>query len=535
MKAKTIAKQANNVTEYNKLQNRLMKKINPVFATGNAQKILTQLKNGENKYLKLDRLENAQYDPRWIDEIEDCIPDLDFIIKNPKKVIENVSEVVPIELARKTNSSSVKHLSTHSQYVKEIDEDGNVIPNKILNIRSDDFYQTYENRFIATLVRRLILFVEKRYTILINNTEGKETELLYYKNSSMVDGKKVEIETKVKVMSDVDISEEEERLNKTFIARIEEIRKYLLFFYNSEFMKMLKTERNVRNPIIMTNILRKNHKYNHCYRLYKFIEHYDLVGVELKVSDKYSKLEQEQIEELNNALMVSFLSLRCKDNKIKHKETVKKCAPKILTSIDDEAFVYGDYINSPYEFVRVDDHHVKYLQASMPKLPSRPSKPEREYFSEEFKDAKKKEQEIARIASLKKQKAKQAIIDNKKFEKIVKQRTEEEERERLAKEEAIKQAKLSSLEAARRALMGKGGYFDIVEDEDEIKEKPAPVKEPIEKEPVLEVTPMRFIVKTAFGYYVKEDVFSKSSAKIFENEEEANDIANKKGGKVVKL
>lgn len=616
MKAKTPAKLNKNVTNYSKLQDRLIKKVNPVFANGNGKKILDQLKSGENKYLKLDRIETVAYDPRWINEIEDCIPDLDFIIKNPKKVIENVSEVVPIELARKTNADSVKHLSTHSQYVKEIDDKGDVVPNKILNIRSDDFYQTYENRFIATLVRRLILFVEKRYTILLNATEGKETELLYYKNNSTVDGQTVEIETKIKVVSDVEISEEEISLNKTYISRIEEIRKYLLFFYNSEFMKMLKNERNVRNPIIMTNILRKNHKYNHCYNLYKFIEHYDLVGVELKVSDKYSKLEQAQIDEINDALMVSFLSLRCKEVEIKHKEKIKKAKPKIITSIDDEAFVYGDYINSPFEFVRVDDNHVKYLKASIPELPSRPSKPEREYFSKEYEDAKKKEQEINRINALKKEKAKRAAIDNKKFEKIVKERELENAKAKAAREEAERQAKLNSLEAARRALMGKGGHFDIVED-DEVKQediKPATIKEnkkptnkknkpaikettdikeepvteepnveekpqivkktkknsapkkkeeilaapevkaevipevkeevkpaenkPAEEEPIQrEVIPGKFIVKTAYGYFVMKDVYSKikEEAKIFFDFNEANDIKKEKGGKVVKL
>ena len=40
-------------------------------------------------------------------------------------------------------------------------------------------------------------------------------------------------------------------------------------------MKKLKTEKDVHNPIIQTNIIRKNPLYHHCYEVYKFIERYE--------------------------------------------------------------------------------------------------------------------------------------------------------------------------------------------------------------------------------------------------------------------
>ncbi len=130
---------------------------------GRERDILTSLANGKNTYLRMDRLESSSFDNSWIDEIEGVIFDLGEIIANPRQVTKAEGNIVPVELARKTGAESVQHLASHTQYVKEIDEYGNVIPSKILSMVNEDDIRTYENRFIATFVRRLVLFIEKRY------------------------------------------------------------------------------------------------------------------------------------------------------------------------------------------------------------------------------------------------------------------------------------------------------------------------------------------------------------------------------------
>ena len=161
--------------------------------------ILDSLSNGKNSYLRLDRLESSSFDKSWIEEIEGVIFDLGEIISNPRQNTKVEGNLVPVELARKTNAESVQHLASHTQYVKEIDDYGNVIPSKILSMVADDDIRTYENRFIATFVRRLVLFVEKRYEFVSKFAELHDDEVLYFKNKSFVDGATVEIETKIKI------------------------------------------------------------------------------------------------------------------------------------------------------------------------------------------------------------------------------------------------------------------------------------------------------------------------------------------------
>ena len=273
--------------------------------------ILEALSNGKNTYLRLDRLETSSFDKTWIEVIEDVIFDLGEIISNPRQNTKTEGNLVPVELARKTNAEAVQHLASHTQFVKEIDEYGNVIPSKILSMVHEDDIRTYENRFIATFVRRLVLFVEKRFEYVSKFAELHDEEVLMVKNKSFVDGSTVEIETKIKIShkNDDDVGLK----NHAYIDRIKQIRQYILYFYNSPFMRKLKTEKDVRNPILQTNIIRKNPKYHHCFEVYKFIEKYDQLGVNYKVDEHYSLFTDEEMQEINRTLFANYITLKGKD------------------------------------------------------------------------------------------------------------------------------------------------------------------------------------------------------------------------------
>ena len=247
------------------------------------------LENGSNSFLRVKRTENTNFDLTWVKIIEDTIPALDEIIKNPRINTKNVSNIVPIELAKKTNSESIRHLSSHSQFVKEIDSEGNVIPNKILNIETEDNYLTYENKFIATLIRRLVLFVEKRYEYIEKYSPLRDYEVLYVKNKSIINGIEYTVESKVISSKISENTSDKEVASTTFMKKIAFIRKYVKYFYSSPFMKMFKNEKNVRSPILQTNIIRKNPRYRKCYELYRFIETYDKLGVSFLIKETFDK------------------------------------------------------------------------------------------------------------------------------------------------------------------------------------------------------------------------------------------------------
>ncbi|MCQ2800940.1 MAG: hypothetical protein MJ216_03190, partial [Bacilli bacterium] len=332
---------------------------------GRENDILTALSNGKNTYMRMDRLESSSFDSAWIDEIEGVIFDLGQIISNPRQNTKAVGNIVPVELARKINADSVQHLASHTQYVKEIDDYGNVIPSKILTMVSEDDIRTYENRFIATFVRRLVLFIEKRYEFVSKFAELHDEQVLMFKNKSFVDGAEVEIETKIRINHKSD--DEMSIKNNEYIERIKQMRQYILYFYSSSFMKQLKTEKDVHNPILQTNIIRKNPLYHHCYEVYRFIERYESLGVNYKVDEQYSVLDEQDIAEINNTLFANYITLKGKDHSTLTKGSAKVYKPKIKTSPDDDAFIYGPLFEGPIEFLRVDEPYQKYLESKIRK------------------------------------------------------------------------------------------------------------------------------------------------------------------------
>ena len=443
---------AQKLSSLKKINRRYHSSIKALTRGAREKEILDSLSNGKNSYLRLDRVESSAFDRTWIEEIENVIFDLGEIIANPKQVTKDEGNIVPIELARKINAESVQHLASHTQYIKEIDDYGNVIPSKVLSIIADDDIRTYENRFIATFVRRLVLFIEKRYEIVSKFAELHDEEILYFKNKSFVDGATVEIETKIKVSHKSD--DELSLKSNAYVERIKQMREYILYFYSSDFMKKLKTEKDVHNPILQTNIIRKNPKYHHCYEVYKFLERYDHLGVNYKVDEHYSLFNDDELKELNRTLFANYITLKGKDRSKNAKTNTKVYKPRILTSMDDESFIYGPLLSGPIEFVRMDQGYQEYLESKLRKdLPLHPTKAEKEYYADEYEARSEFKQDQKQLNDLIKRTEKKVRDFNKQAERIDKEREQARLDLLRQEQEIIKQEENDMLEAARKELI----------------------------------------------------------------------------------
>ena len=463
------------LSKYQTLQKKVISSTNNLFKTKDGKELYEALSHGQNSYLRFDRIESSAMDPSWIKRIEEVIPDLNDIVSNPKRTIQTLSEVVEVEKAKKTSRESVQHLASHTQYVKSIDDEGNVTPSKILNIYNDDFFAIYENKFIATLVRRLFLFVEKRYQYIITQATLRDVELLYFKNKTIIDGSEIEIETKIRYSKPALDSAEDKM--KDFLRRIEDVRKYLRFFAGSEFMRILHRERDVRNPILQTNIIRKNPKYRNCYHLWQFLNSYMESGVELKVEEKYSRLNEEELNEINKVLTINFLALKGGDAP-KEESKTKIFRPRILKTFDDEMFNPDAKFTGPVEFVRVDDKYREYKEG-LRDLNPHPTKPMAEYYKEEYEDNKARKEETKQVDSLIKRKEQEHKKYVKKQEELLVKEQEDLEMISDLAEQQILEEQEAKLKPYRDALAGKGEEEKI----EELPKEETPVGEaPVEEE-----------------------------------------------------
>ena len=116
-------------------------------------------------------------DTEWIEKIEYAIPYLDAFIRNPGIAIQENEEVLPVEITKKVSEKSIRYLAQHTNHILKI-ENEDVIPSKLLNVFRDESLLTYENKFINTLLVRLLAFIEKRYSVL-EGTSGIEKNYVF--------------------------------------------------------------------------------------------------------------------------------------------------------------------------------------------------------------------------------------------------------------------------------------------------------------------------------------------------------------------
>jgi predicted component of viral defense system (DUF524 family) len=125
---------------------------------------LQNLNSGKSSFQINQKYLRKVFDHDWIDIIEEILPSLDAIVRNPRRFITVEEDIIDISLAKQISVESVKHLAQHTQFISSANpKTGTVTPSKILNTSKEESYEVYENRFIFTLLKKLQEFISKRY------------------------------------------------------------------------------------------------------------------------------------------------------------------------------------------------------------------------------------------------------------------------------------------------------------------------------------------------------------------------------------
>ncbi len=264
---------------------------------------------GKNKVYQKNMSETKIFDMDWIKTIESYFPSLDRITKNPRSNLKYEEDVVAIEKAKKINATSVRHLAAHTHYIKEIDEKNDmVIPKKILTINPEQDFQIYENRFIATLINRLFLFVRNRYLIIKENVESFQKDHVY--SESTFDISDVNIEMKIDFTMKRDLDDKKVNItNYDFLERVEKLSSLIDALRNSLFMKMMKGTAPVRPPILKTNIILKNPDFKNAYNLWLFLDKYSTLAYDVKVNEKDIPFDDAFSEHVRDLFLINFATI----------------------------------------------------------------------------------------------------------------------------------------------------------------------------------------------------------------------------------
>ena len=249
-------------------------------------------------------------DATWIKVIEDCIIPLDNVIRKPRRFIEENEAVLPIELSRNITSRSMRHLAQHTDYISKIEGD-TITPSKILNVFRDETVQTYENRFVNTLINRLYIFVSRRYDAIRENGRASATSVLSYESkfeTASVRGK-ISLNMEISASSEVEGAKKDTHEESELWERLEHLKQVVSAYATSPFVQMMG-KNYVRPPIMHTNAINKNRDLRQCVALWEFIESYEGAGYELSVKDTAEKMDDAYLDEMLSALAVQYCVFR---------------------------------------------------------------------------------------------------------------------------------------------------------------------------------------------------------------------------------
>ena len=77
--------------------------------------------SAKNTFAFNRKLMEKAIDVSWVEAIENGMIHVDNCLRNPRKTIEDVEEVVPIALSKKITVESVKHLAQHTDFIQSVD------------------------------------------------------------------------------------------------------------------------------------------------------------------------------------------------------------------------------------------------------------------------------------------------------------------------------------------------------------------------------------------------------------------------------
>lgn len=270
-------------------------------------KFLMALRTGNNKAFHGFVSEHFTLDDDWIYTIDGALVSVENIVRNPRRFIREEYDVVAVEKARRINSKTIQHLSSHTQYIQS-GRNEDVRPSKLLVGQIEEDLAIYENRFVFSLIERVTTFVEKRYVDISARSKNFDKTNLKMHSAFKMGRNEFECDFDIKVKEPSRDEAAEAKLNEQF-ERIEIIRKRLRVIKNSDFYRELSNSKPVKPPIQKTNMIRMNTDYSHCYNLWLFVSAYNTLGYSVDVTEKMLPIAGDYYDDLTVISALAIQSL----------------------------------------------------------------------------------------------------------------------------------------------------------------------------------------------------------------------------------
>ena len=259
--------------------------------------LFNELQQGEKTIYNKTVRETKIFDGNFLDVVIGAYPSLLKICRDPKKTLAYMQEVVAMEKAKKVDSESIRHLASHTQYIRDINEQNEVIPSKILSTYAEDNIGIYENRFIKSLINRVIVFLDTRLKLMDENLESISADEIRYKNNIKLSHRKIDLEMNIKISNE--ILDETQKARELFDKTKNALDKYRALKGTGLYQAVAKFK-DVVPPIMKTNIILHNPNFKIAYNLWLYIDRTTEVGYNVQSDEKTNDDDDVILNDFNH-------------------------------------------------------------------------------------------------------------------------------------------------------------------------------------------------------------------------------------------
>ena len=259
--------------------------------------LFNELQQGEKTIYNKTVRETKIFDGNFLDIVIGAYSSLLKICRDPKKTLAYMQEVVAMEKAKKVDSESIRHLASHTQYIRDINEQNEVIPSKILSTYAEDNIGIYENRFIKSLINRVIVFLDTRLKLMDENLESISADEIRYKNNIKLSHRKIDLEMNIKISNE--ILDETQKARELFDKTKNALDKYRALKGTGLYQAVAKLK-DVVPPIMKTNIILHNPDFKIAYNLWLYIDRTTEVGYNVQSDEKTNDDDDVILNDFNH-------------------------------------------------------------------------------------------------------------------------------------------------------------------------------------------------------------------------------------------
>ena len=328
----------------------MLKNITDVMNNINTNKLDTFMSKTEATFVASSDIKETKIDYSWLNVLEDSLPNIDKIVRNPRRFIVQEEDVVIVEKTKRVSQETIKHLAQHSENIQDLDENGDIVPKKLLNVHKEDTSDLYENRFIYTLVTRLENFINRQLEDLELTSKKEVNKEVSYKAETNLDGRLIKIDLKMEEQDEIDLTEDGSDYKNRILACYEVIRG----FRTTEMIRELVGCSLVRNPIRKTNLILREPNFQKAFVLWQYLDNFEFKDPKVVNYEKITNTSKETRDEFTLAYFIDCNAIDEKsDNLMQYRDIDAKLNKLLNDYIYEDKHNIDEFLNKTQNYYKV--------------------------------------------------------------------------------------------------------------------------------------------------------------------------------------